>query len=158
MTERLDPMLDSLTTVEEIGNIYQNLIDASTWAGEGDKAAEYQEEMVDRLVTLLDTLTTKEEIVFVNQTLGNTELYLGRNQFAAVYYRRVAEQYPTAGTTYMVSQAYYFGGNHECTYYWFQKLLALDDPAVEIYREIAEEAMEFVEEIESTCEDIICCP
>ena len=158
MRDRLEPLVGDQLTVTEIGTIYQHLTTAAQLMGDVYQAEKYQQELIDVLTPRLEGLTDQNEIVLVSKYMGAAEAYLGKGQFSAVHYRTIVTYKPTAFNIYRLAITYSQGGNLECAYKWFQRLLDLDDEQADIYQAIAEEQIVFFDELDLDCDKSTCCP
>jgi len=147
MSEQLDALLADLVNSKDIGETYTYLILAATHMWDTDSIEKYNQELVYRLVPLRDGFINTEEKAQLNKYIGNSEFALGHYQISAVYYKELVNYERTARNIYRLAKTYELGGDHGCTYLWYQELIAMEQTEeVSVYKDIAEDAVARLEE------------
>ncbi len=157
MKETIEPTLDGLTAVYEIGSVYDYLTNAAMLFLDIEAADRYQGELKSKLLSMKNDVEGPEANALLNRYLGDVELHFEMPLVAASYYRQMVNYNPTASNINLVAYTYAEAGDFECAYKYYQRLLDVKDPSGGAYHWIARNAVNSLAGL-ILCEGDNCCP
>ena len=152
----VEPRIDELTSVYEIGAVYGYLTDAAMFYLDFGTTDRYQEELKAKLLSMKDDVEDPETKALLYRYLGDVELYFEKPLVAASYYRQMVDYQPTASNINLVAYTYAEASEYECAYKYYKRLLKAKDPGG-TYHWMARNAVNSLSRL-ILCEGESCCP
>ncbi len=157
MKETIEPRLDELASVYEIGSVYDYLTNTAMLFLDIGAADRYQGELKSKLLSMKNDVSGPEANALLNRYLGDVEIYFEMPLVAASYYRQMVNYNPTATNINLVAFTYAEAGDYECAYKYYQRLLDVKDPSGGAYHWMARNAVNSIKGL-ILCEGESCCP